>query len=328
MSRAGDIQIEPDSRAADAGPTLARAVRQGSGTSTRGSLVRTAGRRLSRWWAWNVKSVPFAALGLGLTALVTGTWTADVLKGAGVFEGWGEGAFRWQIPLRIAVVVLFLFASWALYLRRRDLMGVGAVSEAPVEPRTALIIPVSPVFEEVTAHGPGVRITGTHNGEVTVVELAGSDIGHDIDELDQLHRWPWQQLLRAVRPHRESLRYVYLLGSLGKGGSAGQTGAAAALIRPYLAPETKLLFAVADFDNMTAMMKCMAGAIQHLTTLRDGEGGLVPEHEIIIDVTGGLKPTSIAGAAMTLSRNVTFQYVHTRTGKVREFDLLQKSASF
>jgi len=233
-----------------------------------------------------VKSVPFAALGLGLTALVTGTWTADVLKGAGVFEGWGEGAFRWQIPLRIAVVVLFLFASWALYLRRRDLMGVGAVSEAPVEPRTALIIPVSPVFEEVTAHGPGVRITRTHNGEVTVVELAGSDIGHDIDELDQLHRWPWQQLLRAVRPHRESLRYVYLLGSLGKGGSAGQTRAAAALIRPYLAPETKLLFAVADFDNMTAMMKCMAGAIQHLTTLRDGEGGLVPEHEIIIDVTG------------------------------------------
>jgi hypothetical protein len=72
----------------------------------------------------------------------------------------------------------------------------------------------------------------------------------------------------------------------------------------------------------------MAKAIHDLTALPGADGRPLSENEIIIDVTGGLKPTSIAGAAMTLSRNVTFQYVHTGTGKVREFDLLQKSASF
>ena len=54
-----------------------------------------------------------------------------------MFSRTGAGAIPWQVTRRFAVVALFLLASWALYLRRSDLMGVGAVSKAPVEPREA-----------------------------------------------------------------------------------------------------------------------------------------------------------------------------------------------
>jgi hypothetical protein len=35
------------------------------------------------------------------------------------------------------------------------------------------------------------------------------------------------------------------------------------------------------------------------------------ERDIIIDVTGGFKTTSIAGASITFNSQVTFQYVQT-----------------
>lgn len=37
----------------------------------------------------------------------------------------------------------------------------------------------------------------------------------------------------------------------------------------------------------------------------------ISEEDIIIDVTGGQKTTSIAGALVTLNSQVTFQYVQT-----------------
>jgi hypothetical protein len=230
------------------------------------------------------------------------------------------------VPLRIAVVVLFLLASWALYLRRRDLMGVGAVSEAPVGPRAAVIIPISIVSEDVVPVDGAIRVMRKRPDGDLIVSLPGEDIDADIAALDVLNRWSSQQVLRAVAPHRQSLRYVYLLGSTG--GSAEQTKAAKAMILPYLRPDTEVFCAATDCDSVTAVMKCISEAINQLSALPGADGQPLPEHQIIIDVTGGLKPTSIAGAAMTLSRNVTFQYVHTRTGQVREFDLLQKSASF
>jgi hypothetical protein len=50
------------------------------------------------------------------------------------------------------------------------------------------------------------------------------------------------------------------------------------------------------------------------------------ESHITIDVTGGFKPTSVAGAMMTVSTNVVFQYVHTEErpleDRVQECDLV------
>ncbi len=42
---------------------------------------------------------------------------------------------------------------------------------------------------------------------------------------------------------------------------------------------------------------------------------------MIIDVTGGQKPTSIAGALMTLYYDREFQYVSTQNYKVKSYDV-------
>jgi hypothetical protein len=80
-----------------------------------------------------------------------------------------------------------------------------------------------------------------------------------------------------------------------------------------------------DFDDVKAMMGAMQAAIRELIAQTvPGTGRRLREQDIMIDVTGGYKPTSIAGAVMTLTSNVTFQYVHTGRGNVREYDLLHR----
>ena len=76
----GSGTAAPGTHHSPGGVPMAHAHHPGSASSraVARSAIHAAGNRLWRWWAWNVKSVPFAALALGRTALVTGTWTADV----------------------------------------------------------------------------------------------------------------------------------------------------------------------------------------------------------------------------------------------------------
>jgi hypothetical protein len=203
-------------------------------------------------------------------------------------------------------------------------MGVGALSRHPVEPHRALVLPLSaPSPRPETGPGPEfrvgpVRLTGDLQGDVELLTAAGI-------------RWNWQQLLRALQPHAATLERVYLIGSADSGGQDGShrfLGEAAALVRLYF-PEGGRLGGVdwapepVDFDDVRALMRAMARGIESLT----GETGLA-EEDVVIDVTGGMKTTSIAGAVMTLNGAVTFQYVHTSRGdEVWEYDLLHKGAS-
>jgi hypothetical protein len=144
-------------------------------------------------------------------------------------------------------------------------------------------------------------------------------------------RWNWQQLLRALQPHADTLEHVYLIGSADAGGQDGShrfLDDAVRLIRLYF-PEGRRLRSVShgdepvDFDDVRRLMRAMRHGIDVLT---DGTG--LAEEDVVIDVTGGMKPTSIAGAVMTLNGAVTFQYVHTSRGdEVWEYDLLHKGAS-
>ena len=103
-----------------------------------------------------------------------------------------------------------------------------------------------------------------------------------------------------------SLEHVYLVGSKGDTGSFKDLNKAKAFIGKYL-NNIKIIKhdRAVDFENFDMLVKALEKAIL-LLKKHD-----LSERDIVIDVTGGHKTTSIAGAMITINSVVTFQYVQT-----------------
>ncbi len=143
--------------------------------------------------------------------------------------------------------------------------------------------------------------------------------------------WNWQQLFRAVEPHREGLRRIILVGSQGPGGSAEHLPSLSALLRRHLpeagipeeittlAPASQKAAAPAvadiDFEDTDTLIPLLYRLCHDLKKSH----GIRNEH-IAVEVTGGQKSASIAGAICTLNENTLFQYVQTDPALVHAAD--------
>jgi hypothetical protein len=179
--------------------------------------------------------------------------------------------------------------------------------------------------------------------EDKICELSGGagELENDINKLIASNiYWNWHQQLRALRcmPNIES---VYLLGSPdadaykreipnaegqypeyapgfrqkpGSGkGSYDYLKLCQAFLKPYLTAGTATRTPViirwsppVDFENFNDITRELRTIISRLSKKQ----GLKP-NEIIVDVTGGQKVVSIAGAVLTVNNELRFQYVQT-----------------
>lgn len=156
---------------------------------------------------------------------------------------------------------------------------------------------------------PGARCHATLTDKTgDSYELPGRSLTEDIGRIPAELRWPWQQLMRAIEPH-QYLRRVVLIGSRavdGGDGSGQHLPICARFLRPYLRPGTEVVCAgdspsFEDFDELVAAVR---------TTLHSQQGSFSTE-QVQLDITGGQKVTSIAGATLTLGNQLRFQYVQT-----------------
>ena len=177
------------------------------------------------------------------------------------------------------------------------------------------------------------RICETVNSTEKIATLIGGDksLLADIDEISKagFGGWNWQQLMRAMR-EMPNLETIYLLGSLdGPGykkeplneagerpeiqpgfvqkprsgkGSYDYVGLCRALLSEYL-PKIVDRTPV-DFENFNDLSLALH------TIIKQVRSGAKPD-EILLDITGGQKIASIAGAALTLNNELRFQYVQT-----------------
>lgn len=137
--------------------------------------------------------------------------------------------------------------------------------------------------------------------------LKGNDLTEDITALHNTN-WPWQQLLRAIQPHR-SLRKVILIGSKPGGNRSGSfdlVPTCAKLLAPYVPDgcQVQIHSEPVPFEDFNSIKR----------TLRDivlSEARTFGEGSVVIDVTGGQATTSIAAAAATIGTEAIFQYVQT-----------------
>jgi hypothetical protein len=207
-------------------------------------------------------------------------------------------------------------SSVLLYNQRTKPLAVHQLSQHDARGYRGVVILLSPPSLPLERGRGGLVVGG-----VTLPPPAhGADRAEVLREaIDALQpvRWNWQQLLRALLPHVTTARHVSLIGSPGTAGSHGAYRDAAALIERYLESVTvHFCPAPVDFENLKELDEAIGEAVRDLEALGLSRG------EITLDVTGGQKTASIAGAVFTLNNRVTFQYVQTGGAcKPIQFDL-------
>jgi hypothetical protein len=259
--------------------------------------VRATGFHLSRdqlrALAWALLVILTGNLTAGeLQIVVRAVWTPETLRSSDVI-------------LVLSSLLLFAMAAVQAYKLRSEFVGTRSLSERPSDPHPYLILIVSPSNRRLETSSFPLRVP-LDRGEIT---LQGESLEKDLAALDQargMGTWNWQQLLRAVRAHQYHLVRLQLVGSTGEDGSHRELESCASILRQYL-PNTEVIPAQAaiDFTNFNELTEGIAAIV------REEKRRGVAEDDIVIDVTGGFKTASIAGAMVTLSGRVKFQYVET-----------------
>lgn len=233
--------------------------------------------------------------------LVTLGWFTDTL-----FEWmseWWEPAYRW-IAIA-AFVISWGGALWFASRATREIRPRVSQEERPA-PVQGLVIYLSTL-----AKGRDFD----HTAELT--EALEAEIDLDTYRTGPLGRHSWRMPVEAIAYHRERLREVVLIGSPGEQGSGRQRELFLRLT-DQLFPEREFeildislidpQFANGvDFARLDAVTEATDQAFGYLQHTRR-----VAAREILIDVTGGFKTTSIGAAVAALAEGKRFQYVSSQ----------------
>ena len=269
-----------------------------------------------------------AAMGL----IVFGTWLGESV--VQLISPWLPGLW---FELLLSLVGLFLLLLWAWSLGTR-LCSVQTIRPLDaVEPRKVLILCCSPsrpkilnLLENPRGDGGTKSMTVTlaprgHSGTPVVLPLQGR-LDADIKDIANLEKqdkqWNWEQLLRGLKPHLGIVERIYLIGSMGDDGSYQELEQIRSLLALYVAEGLPIeLMPETDFDEPMAVFRSIEKAVG--LARRVG----CSQSDIVIDVTGGQKVVSIAGAMATLHcPKIIFQYVDTKGDKqVRGFNVTAAS---
>lgn len=258
-----------------------------------------------------------------LAVVVGSSWVADGLNDACLLEAWfGPCGPAWASPwLRILLAVL-LFV-WGVVVLGRKAAGLLPVRQLrmtrDIGAHRALIVALSPLPSICKHPEGGIELTGPRgrgSKEPCSVLLTG-DIDADIAAFDTA-QWinPAQQYLRCLKPHLGKLEHLVLIGTDGEGGSFGSIDCATDIARLYRADSVLTVTHEAEpvpSEKLDALDDLFDRHVRALVARG------VAQDDIVLDVTGGQKPMSIAAAMTTLRwRDVEFQYVQTRPEKEGE----------
>ncbi len=226
--------------------------------------------------------------------------------------------------LLVAIAMTLLF-GWALHELEHRLETARTLKRhTPAQrlaegkpPIVALVLFVSPPNWVPGKDGNGNYLIGPSEKDAVILNGTLSD---DIKKFNKanLGLVKWQQLMRGILPHQK-LQNVWLICSHGNPGiptpfrkvepSEGSEvyfDDCAAILRRYLPGtcQSPIKVVVNDIENFDEVMAVLRDKVLHHT---DSVG---PD-QIAVDITGGIKISSIAGAVLTLNRETVVQYVQT-----------------
>ncbi len=127
----------------------------------------------------------------------------------------------------------------------------------------------------------------------------------------------WEMPLKAIEYHQGQLEALYVFTSKGNPGSSETMALFEKIVNAFY-PNLKIREVEADgieFEDVEEVFN----QVESFYDLAKNDG--FPEQEIIVDVTGGQKPNSIAASIATLITGRKFQYISTVTKEVHAYDV-------
>jgi hypothetical protein len=262
-----------------------------------------------RWWSVVLVVLFLVTLGWFTDSLFE--WLTDVgpwLKGRPVDDWW---------PIhRVVAVIAFPTYLMFLWLAARH-------ARKRLRPR------VRQDDQPPRARGLVLFLSALKGDQADEIRLALESGLRGLEDFrHRFERCSWRMPLEALAYHQGRLRQVLVLVSADEPAGAGSVGQFA-LFRALalsLFPASDLRVEPVsvcdpcygdgvDFEDMQALSAAVDDAYEYLLGL-----GL-RDSEALIDVTGGQKPTAIAGAAVALAEGRCLQYVSTRDYRVRVYDV-------
>lgn len=227
---------------------------------------------------------------------ITAGWIGDISR-----EWISERSPPDDAWLLAASTLALIFFTWILFKHGRRYLPARVLryQESP-PPRKAMIATISDCRNLKELDGAFI-VTDAEKGAVPLSGSLEADTGTN----SNLPRWSWQQTLRGARANRPALRRILLAGSRDASGQPAQIALCRRFLESYFpAVEITATERTAAFEDIEEVMDMLRHAIRQL----NDEG--YADKDIIIDCTGGQKPTSIAAALVTLDHpDLMFQYV-------------------
>ncbi|MFN3479889.1 MAG: hypothetical protein ACK415_05840 [Thermodesulfovibrionales bacterium] len=254
------------------------------------------GKKNFSWWA-----IIYAAL----VFLVSGWFPdgiAELLRVSmgGLFEKeWFSGIYKILFSLVVMSCIGFI-------LKRAIKKHTGKVE---VEIKQSPYVKVLAIFLSILS----IK-RETQEKELKVIEDALSK--GTLDET-AFNNKPWEMPIIAIKHHIPTLEFLYVFTSSGENGSSKLMPVFTKVINS-LFPKIKVKEFTEggiDFENVREVF----GRVEELYQDLKEKG--VADKEVIIDITGGQKPNTIAGAMATLAFGRKFQYVSTIYKTVNSYDI-------
>lgn len=204
---------------------------------------------------------------------------------------------QYHRPVFIVSIAIFVISGWLIYRFRHELLAIHTSAPSiPPSPRRGLILFLSKSNVEITDELKNKLLIVQHD--------CCEDFIKNISTTTTLESWNWLQILRAIIPHYKfKLKHVYLICSKE---SQNEANFAEELLRRFLGSDITIKISDGiDFFDLTSINEALEGAWHSLTEK-------LPPSEIALDITGGPKIVSIAGALFALRKRILFQYVQTQ----------------
>lgn len=226
-------------------------------------------------------------------------------------DAWTEVTTHKVQVLLFPIVLTMLYAA----ARRVSSQRIRVVPDNTPAKVRALVIFLSPM-------------TPRDRALVEQLPTRGADIEEDATRCE--FQGPWRMPVEAIAFHRPRLTHVVVIPSADGGAVGGppETGTVhemdtfRSMIKALTADRVAVLASDAvDFEDVTSLVAAVERAYALLADAGIGSA------DILVDVTGGSKLATTAGAIVSLDEGRRYQYVSRRDYRVRAFDVRYTTAS-
>jgi len=251
------------------------------------------------------RNVSWYALGYAALLLLAIGWIPDGI--ADLFNcQWQECSWPTCLECSYKILVSFLII---VFFRVRILQAMKYQVNIAVKPSSPQPVQVLGLFLSPVA--------ATQKEQVEELAVIRDAVDNRSLVPEFFDRKRWEMPLKAIEYHKSRVKKVLLFTSSGANGTSAMSGDFRKVVQffyPAIRVE-EIKQGGMDFEDVEEVFK----VVEDFFGRNEKEN--VTESDMLVDITGGQKPNSIAAAIATLATGRNFQYISTETKEVRVFDV-------